>query len=284
MVPWVLIDRIGDLVPTLGTNEFGAQFFELFSGALDVDECTVFAFRGERPPAPVILEGRSIEMRESASSLASAYVAGAFELDPNVPKGLMPDAPIVRTVRATDIEDSAYRSQFYDEPHLSHELVVIGHTEDTLYYSSFYRRDRRAVFRKTELEVASRLARAAIKLIHKHRDVVGSIVVQAPGPVEAPTDGQQITATNREQLLAHLRDVLLAESQGLSPREASVCAGIILGYTTLGISLNFGISLNTVATHRKRAYRKLGICSQNELFSRYFRVVNRHIASSATAA
>jgi DNA-binding CsgD family transcriptional regulator len=89
---------------------------------------------------------------------------------------------------------------------------------------------------------------------------------------------------NRAQLLAHLRDVLLNEPQHLSPREAEVCAGIILGYTTLGISLNFGISLNTVATHRKRAYRKLGICSQNELFSRYFRVVNSQLAASATAA
>jgi DNA-binding CsgD family transcriptional regulator len=281
VTPWILIDRIGDLVPTLGTHEFSTQFFDLFSGALDVDECTVFAFRGRTPPSAVIMEGRSVEMRQRATRLADAYVAGAFERDPNVPKGVVPETPVVRIVSADDFEDPAYRLQFYDEPNLSHELVVIGQTKDTLYYSSFYRRDRKAVFHKAEIDVANRLARAAIQLIHKHRDAVGSVVIGAPTP---PPGAVDVTVDNRAQLLAHLRDVLLNEPQRLSPREAEVCAGIILGYTTLGISLNFGISLNTVATHRKRAYRKLGICSQNELFSRYFRVVNSQLAGSATAA
>jgi len=57
---------------------------------------------------------------------------------------------------------------------------------------------------------------------------------------------------------------------GLTQREADVCAAIALGYTTVGIGLNLGISVNTVATHRKRAYAKLGISCQNELFARYF--------------
>ena len=82
---------------------------------------------------------------------------------------------------------------------------------------------------------------------------------------------------SRGETLAYLREVLLSEPHLLSPREAEVCAGIILGYTTVGISLNCGISINTVATHRKRAYRKLGISSQNELFSRYFRLVSHRL-------
>ena len=31
------------------------------------------------------------------------------------------------------------------------------------------------------------------------------------------------------------------------------------------IALTLGISVNTVLTYRKRAYTRLGICSQNEL-------------------
>jgi len=67
-----------------------------------------------------------------------------------------------------------------------------------------------------------------------------------------------------------LRDSMLKLPCGLTQREADVCAAIALGYTTLGIGLNLGISVNTVATHRKRAYAKLGISCQNELFARYF--------------
>ncbi|WP_407671862.1 helix-turn-helix transcriptional regulator [Paraburkholderia acidiphila] len=35
----------------------------------------------------------------------------------------------------------------------------------------------------------------------------------------------------------------------------------------MGISLILGISLNTVATHRKRAYAKLCLSSRTELFN-----------------
>lgn len=63
-----------------------------------------------------------------------------------------------------------------------------------------------------------------------------------------------------------------------SGREAEVCAHIVLGYSTLAFGLRLGVSLNTVATHRRRAYLKLGVCSQNELFERYFRLVNTLVA------
>lgn len=282
MVAWRLVDRIGDLVTVLGTPEFGTEFFRLFSAELDVDQCTVFAFGGERRPAAVILEGRCDEMRQSVSELATAYVAGAFIRDPNVPKSTQPQHPIVRTVSAADFADPEYRSQFYDEPRLAHELVVIGQAHDTLYYLSFYRRDRRALFREPELEVAQHLAGVAVKMIDKHCDFgPGPSQAAQPLPMKLASASLQAPSGSRAELLAHLREVLLADPCSLSPREAEVCAGIILGYTTLGISLNFRISLNTVATHRKRAYRKLGICSQNELFSRYFKTVNQKLAANA---
>lgn len=277
MVAWQVLDRIGELVTVLGTPAFGGEFFNLFNAELDVDECTVFAFSGERRPSAVILEGRCEEMRKSVNQLASAYVAGAFVRDPNVPKSARPQQPIVRTVCAADFADSEYRSQFYDEPRLAHELIVIGQAHDTLYYLSFYRHDRRALFREPELEAAQRLAHVAVKMIDKHCDFAPQ---QLPAAQPVPTL-LEVPSGSRAELLAHLRKVLLAQPCSLSPREAEVCAGIILGYTTLGISLNFGISLNTVATHRKRAYRKLGICSQNELFSRYFKTVNSKLAESA---
>ncbi len=282
MIEWRLVDRIGDLVTVLGTPEFGTEFFRLFSAELDADECTAFAFNGELRPAALILEGRCAAMRQSVSQLAGAYVAGAFMRDPNVPKNPVPERPLVHAVSATDFKDPEYRWQFYDEPRLAHELVVIGHARETLYYLSFYRNDRRAVFNRSELDVARRLARVAVRMIDKHRDVgLRQLPSAEPLPAKRAPPMCEVPSSSRAELLGHLREVLLAETCGLSPREAEVCAGIVLGYTTLGISLNFGISLNTVATHRKRAYRKLGICSQNELFSRYFQTVNEKLAANA---
>ncbi|WP_189622426.1 helix-turn-helix transcriptional regulator [Novosphingobium colocasiae] len=79
----------------------------------------------------------------------------------------------------------------------------------------------------------------------------------------------------RQRTLEYLREVLMEGPGKLSHREAEICAGIIMGYSTEAIGLNCMISVNTVATHRKRAYAKLGISSQNELFLRYFSAVRR---------
>jgi DNA-binding CsgD family transcriptional regulator len=47
-----------------------------------------------------------------------------------------------------------------------------------------------------------------------------------------------------------------------------VLARALAGLTSAGIALDLRISLNTVLTYRKRAYGRLGVSSQAELFSR----------------
>jgi len=76
--------------------------------------------------------------------------------------------------------------------------------------------------------------------------------------------------TDRERLFRSVCDVLLRSGYGLTRREAEVCASIALGSKVAGTGCRLNISPHTVATHRKRAYSKLGIGSQNELFARYF--------------
>lgn len=271
MMLTVDVDRLGNFVSSIGSPSFGARYFDLFSKGLAIDQCTVFAFRGAGAPDPLVLEAKSLQMRLIAHSLAAEYVAGAFNQDPNVRRGGDLAVPTVHCIRADQVPDRTYRMRFYDRPCLAHELVVLGQADDILYYSSFYRSDRRAAFQASELEMMARMASFAIKALHRHFELIHC---SQSWKGAAAGDGNQME--RRREMAAHLREVLLAEPYALSRREAEVCAGIIMGYTTVGISLNFGISVNTVATHRKRAYRKLGICSQNELFSRYFEVVNQH--------
>lgn len=267
------LDRVGSLAAAIGSPQFGSRYRDLFSDFFSFDHCTVFAFKSSAAPDALVLEAKSERLRALTRELASEYVAGGFEQDPNLQRERRPDVPTVHCLEATELTNRIYRRRYYDEPHLAHELVVLGQTGDTLYYSSLYRTEPSAGFGRGDVERMHGLAGFAVQVLHRHLELLGSC---APHPVEA--GGKTPTPEQRRRMLAHLKDVLLAEPYSLSPREAEVCAGIVLGYTTLGISLNCGISLNTVATHRKRAYRKLGICSQNELFSRYFQLVNRQQA------
>jgi len=45
------------------------------------------------------------------------------------------------------------------------------------------------------------------------------------------------------------------------------CERILLGYTSVGIGLDLKIAQSSVVTYRRRAYEKLDISTQNELFT-----------------
>jgi DNA-binding CsgD family transcriptional regulator len=53
----------------------------------------------------------------------------------------------------------------------------------------------------------------------------------------------------------------------LSSREAAVCARIVTGYSNEAIALDLSLSFHSVRTYRRRAYAKLNVSSQNELFA-----------------
>lgn len=55
----------------------------------------------------------------------------------------------------------------------------------------------------------------------------------------------------------------------LSPREVEIVHMILKGHSSLSISLTLGIALPTVKTHRRNAYAKLGISTQQQLFGRF---------------
>ncbi|WP_264214729.1 helix-turn-helix transcriptional regulator [Leisingera thetidis] len=55
----------------------------------------------------------------------------------------------------------------------------------------------------------------------------------------------------------------------LSPREAEIVQMILKGHSSLSISLTLGIALPTVKSHRKNAYAKLGISTQQQLFNAF---------------
>jgi DNA-binding CsgD family transcriptional regulator len=59
---------------------------------------------------------------------------------------------------------------------------------------------------------------------------------------------------------------LAALQRGMTQRELDVCARTLIGLTAEGIAIDLNIKKTSVLTYRKRAYARLGISSQTQLF------------------
>ncbi|WP_088625848.1 LuxR C-terminal-related transcriptional regulator [Oceanicola sp. 22II-s10i] len=93
-------------------------------------------------------------------------------------------------------------------------------------------------------------------------------------------------AHKRQQSVAPLEtldqiEAFVAGTNLLTPREGQVCARILYGMSTCGISLDLEIGKESVFTYRKRAYRRLCISSQRELMMWYLDAYDRELSRAA---
>ncbi|HEV2678393.1 MAG TPA: LuxR C-terminal-related transcriptional regulator [Aliidongia sp.] len=71
---------------------------------------------------------------------------------------------------------------------------------------------------------------------------------------------------SKAEALQYYRHRLIVLDCGLTARELDVCVRSLLGMTAEGTALELDIKKSSVITYRKRAYGRLGISSQSELF------------------
>lgn len=81
-----------------------------------------------------------------------------------------------------------------------------------------------------------------------------------------PPTGLPQPPRTKDDSLRLYRQRLVALDRGLTVRELDVCARSLLGMTAEGTALELGVKQSSVVTYRKRAYARLGISSQSELF------------------
>jgi DNA-binding CsgD family transcriptional regulator len=257
--------RIGDLVESLGSKEFNDYFYRFYDEVLGISYCTVFEFIKFEQARIIMAVSTDSEVNEAVRSLSYDYVNGFFREDPHLidlMESRKKDQPKWEIGEPQNIEDADYRTKFYDNPELFHELILSYKDERHSLIATLYRDQSMGEFTSKDKQHASLYVELSLKLLNKHIELLNF-------------DSENNTEEDKTSYQKVYE--LLVKQDVLSPREAEICAMILVGYTTLGISLNLEISINTVATHRKRAYKKLGIATQNELFCKCFEVWDDNI-------
>jgi DNA-binding CsgD family transcriptional regulator len=221
----------------------------------------VIVFRADGPGRIRALLAQNLrEGAERALSLAESYRSRHWTKDP-YRQLLLPAAGaerdlVLRAVRIEEIEDREYRRRLFAEPRLGAKAALIVRAPDHALYVNLYRGVDREPFGYGELEVVRQSGDALVAMIERHFALADDEAASDLGAV------QRVIA-----------DVARERGVPLSGREAAVCAHIVAGYSAEGIGLDLSVSQHSVVSYRRRAFAKLGIATQKELFSL---VLRRH--------
>ena len=243
----------GDITPAvlaIGRSDFPEVLIDTLRRQADVGHCMVFAL-SRAGAVDCLLDAGNIPI---GGDLGAAYAGQFHESDPNrdVLFETEGGAPIMLPSFAPRMYGARYRKIFFLDSGIVDKCATAIWTGDTCFYVNFYRITAQGRFSDAERVRLQTIAPAIGASVARHF--------------------QQASTTTPDQNLAALF-ATRAPLSALTPREQEVCRRILLGFSSEAISQALGISLHSTLTYRKRAYQRLGISSQNELFSIVLRLL-----------
>jgi DNA-binding CsgD family transcriptional regulator len=259
------IAAFASLVEAVGRDDFGQFFFSFCNEKLGIDSCTVFRFGSEHGPSCILADGGSDSNGRTrtriAKDVAAEYAAEGYR---HCPHGALlrsaTDQPITRIYDPDQLGSRDYRRRYYARADVEHELLLAERLKGHVFYVGLYRGSGDKFSAETAA-LLSLYAPFVLNCLVRHTEVMDTL---HPRAIWTRTTTDRI-----REMLPALCNTLLSDPGHLTRREAEICAWIMVGFSSTAISSGLGISFDTVKTHRKRAYAKLGIGSQNELFTRY---------------
>nr|GAJ37954.1 hypothetical protein BDOA9_0205720 [Bradyrhizobium sp. DOA9] len=234
-----------DLIEHLGTPTFPAKLFRTTFDWAKASHLTAFAFEPHQRPRVVLAENTG--MAPIARGVADQYCRDYWRHD--LANRVLPQINregrqswILHT-QASEIAHSDYRRSCYTSVSLDHRVSLIETKGNRALRINIYRSEGEG-FTNEDIQRIAERGHLLLALTRRHADY---------------------GLADRRHSFGYYRDRLAGVAPVLTQRETEVCAAIILGLTSEGISLELGVRLNTVLTYKKRAYARLGISSQNEL-------------------
>ncbi|MGY3031196.1 DNA-binding CsgD family transcriptional regulator [Bradyrhizobium sp. USDA 4354] len=235
-------------VLAIGRSDFRKVLIDTLRRQADVGHCMVFAL-SRAGAARCLLDAGNIPI---GGDLGAAYAGQFHESDPNRDAMFEGEggAPIMLPAFAPRMYGARYRKIFFQDSGIVDKCATAIWTGDTCFYVNFYRIAAQGRFSAVQRERLEAIAPAIAASVARHFQ-------------ENATPDQSLAA-----LFATRRPLA-----ALTPREQEVCRRILAGFSSEAISQALGISLHSTLTYRKRAYERLGISSQGELFAIVLRLL-----------
>lgn len=234
------------LIGAIGTSAFEQSMLTFAKNTIRCTHLTAFSVSKSHSPRAVIAinGGRSPVARRIAAKYIQDYwgldpVNRIIETEPRMGQGAT-----IR-LRSNEIENTSYQQDCYRSVRLIDRISIVKSQADEIMRLNFYRNEMEGRFTDADLGEVAKLANLLIETLRKHDHIR--------------------PALNNDDRFQQYCARLLHIAPQLSRREIEVCAEIVRGLSSGAIASSLGLSINTILTHRRRAYAKLKISSQNEL-------------------
>jgi DNA-binding NarL/FixJ family response regulator len=242
---------LSGLVDGIGTEQFGLGLVGLLHDVCGADHCAAFQLSGDSIST---LAFSSFDPAKSRILMVERYVReGLWRKDPALSKANVHINESCDSLNHLDLNDRRYddlRHHIY--PQVRDRVVVCGRRDNIEFRLSVVRSDPNCEFKADAIKQLADLSDTLLSAMAKHV----SVLISRPNVASALTD------------LHEIENCLHIRSQ-LPRRELEVCARILYGLSSIGISLDLGVGEESVKTYRKRAYQRLNIGCERELLHWY---------------
>jgi len=246
-----LSGNLADLVEGIGTESFGRGLVRLLHQICGANHCAAFNF-GNDDIKPLVVS--SMIAPWSTSAQVKRYIKdGWWKKDPVISRAkecVDKYSTGVIQMQLDHADISELRQMIY--PRISDGVMLCGRMGDTTIGLSVLSDCPNSKFAPNSFETLSQYAGTLLSAVAKH----SSFIAQIPNAANALTD------------LIEIENCFLATTD-LPKRELEVCARILYGMSTIGISIDLGIGEESVKTYRKRTYQRQKIGCERELLHRY---------------
>ncbi len=247
---------LASVVDRIGEDSFFESLLTYLHATIGAEHCAILAFDADRP---VKVGAVSYDGGDLAGRQIDLYLAQYWQHDPTMIAAARMFGGNCSSLLRLDpdsLPPSGLRDLVYRQAHISDRLLLCGTANGTAINVSIVRSSLHGKFSGAEISHLLHMAETLLAVVRKH---AGLITRQS----------DIATALSNPEIIA---DCMFQAPEGLSKREIEVCARILFGISSLGISLDLNIGEETVKTYRKRAYERLGIATQRELLMWYLRL------------
>jgi DNA-binding CsgD family transcriptional regulator len=248
--------HIADLVDHIGESDFNLVLTRFLHQTLAADHCALCCFVDERP---MKVGAVSWDGSGSADLAFSRYInQDHWRGDPSMRQAIMTrdTAPMLFQLDIDRMPPSVLRDVIYRRQGVRERVLLYGVARGIRIGISILRSDETGKFTDRELADFQAMGGDLIAIAGKHIDLVG----QRSNLTKALTD------------LETIEERMMLAPEGLTAREAQVCARLLYGNSLFGIATSLGLGEETIKTYRKRAYSRLGIVSKRDLLVWYIKL------------